>query len=324
MLLPHLHTLLPYLKCDNGLSPKQETIVCLKITEILSCLVIIEGFYLGSRVEQVTGDLTAIALKYGAANIDAAVACLALLAEYVTQDPTPTLKLAEKCFESIHTIARADRPQPNSLSEAHAAKLQRCLIVFGSICEHTRTFVTVLHFENQDDTSVARTQLEYLPSRLPQHDINGACFSCCLFALELKSEALQCRALQALCSVFIGSPRLILLADSEGAIEWILSSHFSGAVHERFLSSLRRMMLAEEERLDKAAAVQNMQRAGMTTSKRVQGPIELDSDATIAGFVLQQHLAVILGFLSRPYPAIRLASLELIGRPSLTYSLSLL
>ena len=39
LLLPHLHTLLPYLKCDNGLDPKQESLVCLKIVEILSSLV---------------------------------------------------------------------------------------------------------------------------------------------------------------------------------------------------------------------------------------------------------------------------------------------
>ena len=59
------------------------------------------------------------------------------------------------------------------------------------------------------------------------------------------------------------------------------------------------MMLAEEDRLDKAAAMENMIRSGVSTSKRVQGPLELDSDATVAGFVLQQHMASVLGFLSR-------------------------
>ena len=35
--MPHLHTLLPYLKGDNGLSSRQhESIVCLKLMQMLS------------------------------------------------------------------------------------------------------------------------------------------------------------------------------------------------------------------------------------------------------------------------------------------------
>ena len=86
-------------------------------------------------------------------------------------------------------------------------------------------------------------------------------------------------------------------------------------VHEKFLVSLSRMMLAEENRLENAAALELMQKSGigLSTSKKVQGPIELDSDATIAGFVLQQHLIAILGFLTTPHYPTRHAALQLIG-----------
>ena len=63
-----------------------------------------------------------------------------------------------------------------------------------------------------------------------------------MFALELKNEALHSRALQALCSVYIGNPRLILLTDQEGIVEWIFSSNFTAIVHEKFLGALRRMV----------------------------------------------------------------------------------
>tara|TARA_A100001015_G_scaffold124639_1_gene138120 strand:+ start:10 stop:4383 length:4374 start_codon:yes stop_codon:yes gene_type:complete len=317
LLSSHLHTLLPYLKCDNGLQPKQESMVCLKIIEVLSSLVILKDFCMNeARVEEVNRDLTQISLKYGAAQIDASIACMALLAENITKDVSPTIRLAGKCFLTIHNISVSDRPVPHLLNQSEAAKVQRCLIVFGSICEHTRKFTSVLQHADQDDDTVAKMDLQALPSHLPQHDIIGACYSCCMFGLELKNEAVHLKAIQALCSVYIGNPRLILLTDKEGMIEWIFSSHFSSSVHRQFLVSLRYMMMAEEERLEKAAAIENMENSGISTgtkSNKVEGTRELDSDATITGFVLQQHLPKITKFLSDPVAITRLSAVRLIG-----------
>lgn len=312
LLMPHILTLLPYLKCDNGLDQTQEAIVSLKIIEIVSSLVVLDGFHIGDRINEVTSDLTQIALKYGANNIDGSVSCLALIAEHVTKDPRPTLALAEKCFESIHSISKS-LTEYIRISSNQSAKIQRCLIVFGSICEHTRKCATVLIQETDDIEKIARTQLEYLPRQLPHRDINGACYSCCMFALEQPEEAVQYRALQALCSVYVGRPRLILLSDSEGLIGWIFSAHFSATAHEKFLTSLRRMMLAEEERLERIVAIEQMQKSGVPTSKRVHGVIEIDNDATVAGFVLQQHLSKLLGFMTVPSATTRLSAVELIG-----------
>ena len=74
-------------------------------------------------------------------------------------------------------------------------------------------------------------------------------------------------------------------------------------------------MLAEEERLENAAALENLEKSGavLSSSTRVQGDKDLDSDATIAGFVLQQHLASILGFLCHQTPSTRFAAVELVG-----------
>ena len=52
---------------------------------------------------------------------------------------------------------------------------------------------------------------------------------------------------------------------------------------------------------------------GISTSKKVQGPIELDSDATIAGFVLQQHLTRLLSFFTSSRGITRHSALTLIG-----------
>ena len=74
-------------------------------------------------------------------------------------------------------------------------------------------------------------------------------------------------------------------------------------------------MLAEEARLEDVAALESLEKSGaaLSTSTRVQGDKELDGDATIAGFVLQQHLNAILGFLCHRTPATRFAAVELVG-----------
>ena len=54
--MAHLHTLLPYLKGDNGLATKQEeAIVCLKLTQMLSMAFLVSKDGDGSDVEQVDG-----------------------------------------------------------------------------------------------------------------------------------------------------------------------------------------------------------------------------------------------------------------------------
>ena len=70
-------------------------------------------------------------------------------AEHVTKDPTPTLNLAEKCYTSIHEISKIEQSDTGIVSPAQAGKIQRCLIVFGSICEHSRKFSTVNRYEDK-------------------------------------------------------------------------------------------------------------------------------------------------------------------------------
>ena len=63
--------------------------------------------------------------------------------------------------------------------------------------------------------------------------------------------AVQVRAVQALCCVFAGCPRMMLL-DSSSLIANLLKvdcDGFDEAVHEKFLFSLKDMMVAEEVRL---------------------------------------------------------------------------
>ena len=56
-----------------------------------------------------------------------------------------------------------------------------------------------------------------------------------------------------------------------------------------------------------------MRENGSILGRKVLGPEENDSDSTITGFVLQQHLPSLLDFLSHTQASIRYAALQLIG-----------
>lgn len=56
-----------------------------------------------------------------------------------------------------------------------------------------------------------------------------------------------------------------------------------------------------------------MRENGSLLGRKVLGPEENDSDSTITGFVLQQHLPSLLDFLSHTQASIRYAALQLIG-----------
>jgi hypothetical protein len=134
LLVPHLHSLLPYLKGDAGLSLQQEEAVCFKVTDILSACVLIEGVSIGTRSSELAQDLTAMALKFGNTSIDAAIGCLSQLTQHHSKDPTALLSLADKMFTVISQTARQlaqNRQAP--LSNQQAARMQRSLAVLGKV-----------------------------------------------------------------------------------------------------------------------------------------------------------------------------------------------
>jgi len=68
---------------------------------------------------------------------------------------------------------------------------------------------------------------------------------------------LQAAAVQALCSVFIGCPRLMLYAQNDGLIGRLLGEDVPDIVHERFLRALRQMLTAEERRLETVSGLES-------------------------------------------------------------------
>lgn len=342
----HLLTFLPYLKGDSNLSPALNTIVCGHIIRILEATALLERHHLAEKCDEIIADLSSIALMQSGKNLSAAISCIALLVANVTNDASPLFALANRCYNPLIQIAQSVPSagdggnsgmyspngsasivqSPCEFTPAQIARIQRCLVVLGYICEHSRKCKDALHqlstYQHLDKRRIvhliekaAKTELSQ-SNPLDASTFYGSCYAASIFALtRCSDQQVQVRAVQALCGVFAGYPRLLHIAQANNVISHILSDRFSGLVHERFILGIKDMMVSEEKRLEKQATVQQMKDSGMqvTTKDTVLGPVDQDSDATVAGFVLQQHLHVFNYFLRHFSSSLRYATLQLMA-----------
>lgn len=311
--LPYVLQILPYLKGENNVGYPNECRIALSIAEMITAASVIQGFSLGSKLDELNGDLVQIAFRFSNPNIDAAIACMAAIAVNVSHDVSPLMKLGEKCFRSFQLVAIA-YSKSKTLAKDHAARLQRCIIVLGFVCEHSRKCSGLFPASQLqvDDTleSLSSGAITSFTS-FDSTNMHSVCYSAVMFCFSLADPILHVRATQALCSVFTGQPKLMLLANSSGLLKNLFSVDQSFEVHMTLMKSLTKMMISEEARLESTALELSMTEAGERVKQHA--PTESDSDFTPAGFVLQTYLPVFVDFLSHSNLDIRTSSLKLIG-----------
>ena len=161
------------------------------------------------------------------------------------------------------------------LNPAQLGRLQRCLMVLGfvsdtaKLCgpalEELAVDVQRIHGaagaglgarisaggtgaagENDRNSAIAELSPEAIPCLDPT-TIPGACYAAATFALRaVPHRSVQLQAAQALCGVFTGCPRLMLLAHRTGLMGQMLGDGFDDQVHERFVAALKDMLVAAE------------------------------------------------------------------------------
>ena len=95
------------------------------------------------------------------------------------------------------------------------------------------------------DEETAKMEITEI-KQLTANNMNGCTYAACMYALTIELPPVQARAVQSLCGVFIGCPRLMLLLQDNRLMDRLLSSEFPDSVREKFLISLKDMMMAEE------------------------------------------------------------------------------
>jgi hypothetical protein len=334
----HLLTFLPYLKGDSSLSKELNMVVSGHIIRILEATALLEKSNLSlTNPQTIIQDLVNIAFTHSGSNISSSISCFASLTSCVTLDPAPYFGLIRKCFEILSSAAR--KIAGGDFSPEQTGRILRFMVMFGYICEHSKKCKNLLlklptrYFPNQDpgNNTTVKTQLiqeidklgtkSFTNIQLTDIDprtFQGIAYSAVIFGLSLKDLQIQLRSIQALCGIFSGYPRLMLLAKETELIDRILSREFNELIHERVLIGLKDMMVSEEKLLEKKASLKQMKESGvqLNLSNRetvLGGPVDHDSDATIAGVVLQQYLKQLTDFLRMKSISLRYATLQLLA-----------
>jgi len=391
LLLPHMSALLPYLKPHSALNSQQHSDVTLNVCRMLAAVCVITdapGAITHSvSFQELCIDLTNIALGGSYHNVDAAIKCLAALGAYVTGDVRPYMALASKCFTAVKQAAQAipDRRLDQvtsklmiAVSPQLCARVQRCLIVLGAVCEHSTLCAQELAElarrqglkvitpsptylppadEDEEESATAAPAPQLSLSRPSSHGslhslgslamletpmsshrdrcaveeaagradianspalspatLNGCVHAAAVFALTLPDEGCEVRAVQALCRVYIGCPKLITLSQHEGLLYRLLSPTNSSLLHEKLLGGLNHMMLAEEARLEGKQVLSDMRGAGVNVGEAVlSAASERDSDVSATAAAVLAHLRRITDFLYSDDSALRSEGLELIA-----------
>ena len=142
LLLPHLSSLLPYLKNHPNLSPAQQSEVCLTICKMVTAVASLADAHgsitrAGMSMRELTVDLQNLAKRSGLANTNAAVMCLSTLIGNVTNDAVPYVSLAGSMFKAMVGCAQSVHRAPKEVMAVNTAYAHRALIVLSALCEHS-------------------------------------------------------------------------------------------------------------------------------------------------------------------------------------------
>ncbi|KAG5186542.1 sister chromatid cohesion C-terminus-domain-containing protein [Tribonema minus] len=308
LLVPHVDTLYPYLKGENGLTFVDESQLCLGVSDVIKQVVPLLPRPDLQSLQQVVADLKRLAYRFGSAVVQSSIECLACIVGQVTHDPSPIMDLLEKCYSYLFKYHRAAKGVDPKF-------LQRALIITGHVCRfHSLKPSASLDLELQQEEEGGSSQAadgllqsqatDQLPPQLPQDGALRVVYNILrLFASKgalfyrdaptAIAAEVQAKALQALSSLLVGSPRLMLLAQKHGLVGGALDQskgHTARALAQA-LCSWRHVLVAEEERVESGAARETMEAAGISVAQRVRG--DQDSESSVVGGVLQLHVPAV-------------------------------
>ncbi|CAN0422641.1 unnamed protein product, partial [Ectocarpus sp. 12 AP-2014] len=315
LLAPHVQSLLPYLKGENGLTAAEESEICRQVSDMVyEALPLMKNPDL-TQMTELADDLVQLAYRFGSAVVHASLRCLARLVRLVTHDAKPLLSLLQSFYSSLHRH-RTDvqhRQPPAELTAKVRHNLLRGLVVSGCICRFYA-------FGGDEGGGGGHQDLESgvpwgagLADQVTEQGARLEVFEMLrVYFTKAKGPHLRSKALQGLGQLLIGAPRLMLLADQHGVVGDALAKGAGDEVLVQALRCFKDILEAEEDRVETGLARVDMEATGVTVAQRVQG--DQDGESSVVGGVLQMHLAAVLSrlFHSRNR-VVRAAAISLLG-----------
>jgi len=118
----------------------------------------------------------------------------------------------------------------SSKSAALAAAVAEAAAAAAAAAAEAAVGAESLRRAHDREEAVARKNIVDI-ARAQPNALNGCCYSAAMYALSLPFESVQVRAAQALCFVFAGCPRLIMISQDTGLLASLLSDRFPPSLH---------------------------------------------------------------------------------------------
>ena len=291
LIVPHVDTLVPYLKGDNGVKRYEAAVV----SQVSSMISGASSHFSSGELSRLTSgelpnDLVNICYKFPSEAVTAAVEALAKLANHpdATSDSIQIKKLLKLAtqFYSYLLKTKDVTNDFSSMKKSVRDNVRRALAALGSICRFYECGGAV---DDQNlDSSVFVIESDVAKLQLTNNVLSNASFALFLEYLHKEDESTKCLALRAMNGVFISRPRVVLVAEQLGIITSVIGNEAPPSVQIESLRCWRDILISEEERIDSGAAKAKMEATkNVTLSKRIGG--DQDGDACISGSVLTKH-----------------------------------
>ncbi len=312
LLKNHYDSLLHYLKADNGVSTKCESLVVLNVCKILSHVSTCfnDGDIQRLGRSELSQDLVKITYKFGVNASGAAIETLAKLANHLYSDGSSPLmnaliKLAKVFYSHLHKMKDAGNDF-SKMKEKERNNIHRALSVLGCICRHHHQTEAEMFLEDDLKNIVV-----IIPNELRWEILPSACFALFQKYLGKVDAGTRCKAIRAMAGIFSGNPRILLDFQQKGVLEEVMSDQAHPSLQLESLQCLREILTAEEMRVESGEACRQMEsKNGITTSKKISG--DQDGDASLIGACCIQNASRIFEMSYSVYPSVRLHALLLI------------
>ena len=291
LLVPHVDTLIPYLKGDNGAKRYEAAVV----SQVSSMISVVSAHFSSGELSRLTNgelpnDLVNICYKFPSDAVTSAVEALAKLANHpdATSDSIQAKKLFKLAtqFYSYLVKTKDVTNDFSSMKKSVRDNVRRALAALGSICRFYECEGEV--DDHNLDPSVFSVETDITKLKLANNVLSNAAFALFLEYLNKEDASTKCLALRAMNGVFISRPRVVLVAEQLGIITSVIGKDAPPSVQVESLRCWRDILLCEEERIDSGAAKAKMAtQKNVTLSKRIGG--DQDGDACISGSVLTKH-----------------------------------
>lgn len=291
LLVPHVDTLIPYLKGDNGAKRYEAAVV----SQVSSMISVVSAHFSSGELSRLTigelpNDLVNICYKFPSDAVTSAVEALAKLANHpdATSDSIQAKKLFKLAtqFYSYLVKTKDVTNDFSSMKKSVRDNVRRALAALGSICRFYECEGEV--DDHNLDPSVFSVETDITKLKLANNVLSNAAFALFLEYLNKEDASTKCLALRAMNGVFISRPRVVLVAEQLGIITSVIGKDAPPSVQVESLRCWRDILLCEEEPIDSGAAKAKMAtQKNVTLSKRIGG--DQDGDACIYGSVLTKH-----------------------------------